>query len=137
MHLCIEVSINLRINILELFGHSASVITQVRVDWEARDKKLIPYREHSVKIPYFEEINFYYILSEENLLIDALATFSSRFKVKLRNEATFIHIYHLDEQTHCLAMEAESYDNPCFYDIRRYLERHEYPKKASIIIRKC
>lgn len=59
------------------------------------------------------------------------------FKVKWKNEAPVIHIYHLDEPTHCLAMEAESDDKLWFYDIKRYLERHEYPEKAPITDKKA
>lgn len=58
----IEVDINLIIKILEVFGDYALVISQVRGDWETRDKKLISYKEQIVKlIPYFDEINFHYI----------------------------------------------------------------------------
>lgn len=95
---------------------------------------MIPYREHVIKlIPYFDEITFHYILREENQLADALATLSPMFKVNWKNEAPVIHIDHLDEPIHYLAMETESDDKPWFYDIKRYMERHEYPEKASII----
>ncbi|XP_050897663.1 uncharacterized protein LOC127104522 [Lathyrus oleraceus] len=112
----IEVFIDLRIKILKVFGDSALVISQVRGVWETRDKKLI---------------------LEENQLADALATLSSMFKVKWKNEAPVIRIDHLDEPAHCLAMEAECDDNPWFYDIKRYLERREYPEKESIIDKKA
>lgn len=63
----IEATIDLWIKILEVFGDYLLVISQVRRDWETRDKKLIPYREHILKsIPYFDEITFHYILREEN-----------------------------------------------------------------------
>ncbi|XP_050918826.1 uncharacterized protein LOC127136290 [Lathyrus oleraceus] len=107
----IEPITNLRVNILEVFGYSTLVVSQVRGDRETRDKKLI---------------------SEENRLAYALATISSMFKVNWKNEAPVIRIDHLDEPTHCIAMEAESDDKPWFYDIKRHLERHEYPEKASI-----
>lgn len=54
-YLRIEVVIDLRIKILEVCGDSALVIIQVKGDWEARDHKLIPYKEHVLKlIPYFD-----------------------------------------------------------------------------------
>ncbi|KAI5430352.1 hypothetical protein KIW84_034800 [Lathyrus oleraceus] len=112
----IEITIDLRINILEV--------------------------EHVVKlIPYFGEITFHYIPREENHLANALATLASMFKVKSKNEAPTIHIDHLGELARCLAMEAESDDKPWFHDIKRYLEIEEYPEKASITdkksLRKC
>ncbi|XP_050916267.1 uncharacterized protein LOC127131382 [Lathyrus oleraceus] len=119
----IEITIDLRINILEVYGDSALVISQVRGDWETRDKKLIPYREHVVKlIPYFDEITFHYIPREENHLANALATLASMFEVNSKNEAPTIHIDHLGELVRCLAMEAEFDDKPWFHDIKRYLE---------------
>lgn len=109
----IEVAIDLRIKILELFGDSALVISQVQGDWENQDKNLIPYREHIVKlIPYFDEIIFHYIPREENQLDNALATLPSMFNVKWKNEAPVIHIDHLDEPSHCQAMEVESDNKP-------------------------
>ncbi|XP_050919320.1 uncharacterized protein LOC127136849 [Lathyrus oleraceus] len=134
----IEVTIDLRIKILEVFGDPALVISQAQGDWETQDKKLISYKENIVKlIPYFDEIIFHYISREENQLADALATPLSMFKVKWKNEAPGIHNDHLDEPAHCLAMEAEYDDKPWFYDIKRYLERQEYPEKASIIDKKA
>lgn len=38
----IEAMIDLRIKILEVYGDSALVISQVQGDWEAQDHKLIP-----------------------------------------------------------------------------------------------
>lgn len=58
----IEVSIDLRINTLEVYGDLALVINQIKGDWKARDHKLIPYDEHVLKlIPYFYEITFHHI----------------------------------------------------------------------------
>ncbi|XP_050889240.1 uncharacterized protein LOC127094450 [Lathyrus oleraceus] len=133
----IEVTINLIIKILEVYGDYILVISQVRGDWETWDKKLISYREHMVKlIPYFDEITFHYIPREENQLADALATMESMFKVKWKNEALAIDIDHLGEPAHCLVMEAEYVDKPWFYDIKRYMEIQEYPEKAFITDKK-
>ncbi|XP_050889146.1 uncharacterized protein LOC127094346 [Lathyrus oleraceus] len=119
----IEAAIDLRIKILEVYGDS-TVIIQVQGDWETRNKKLIPYQEHVVElIPHFDEITFHYIPREENQLAGALDTLTSMFKVKWKNGAPAIHIDHLGEPTHCLAMEAEFDDKPWFYDIMRYPER--------------
>lgn len=109
----LEAVIDLRIKILEVYGDSALVISQVKGDWETRDSKLIPYNEHIRKmIPYFDEISFHHIPREENQLADALATLASMFKVKWKNEAPTIHIDHLDEPVHCLEIEADPDDNP-------------------------
>ncbi|XP_050888694.1 uncharacterized protein LOC127093831 [Lathyrus oleraceus] len=109
----LEAAVDLRIKILEVFGDSALVISQVKGDWETRDSKLIPYKEHIRKlIPYFDEISFHHISREENQLVDALATLASMFKVKWKNEAPSVQIDHLDEPAHCLAIEVDPDDKP-------------------------
>ncbi|XP_050890884.1 uncharacterized protein LOC127096343 [Lathyrus oleraceus] len=133
----IKVAIDLRIKILEIYGDSTLVISQIKEDYEARDHKLIPYKEHVLKlVPYFNEITFHHIPREENQLADALATLASMFKVKWANEVSSIRIYYLDEPSYCLAAEEELNGHPWFYDIKRYLEKQEYPENASITDKK-
>ncbi|XP_050890745.1 uncharacterized protein LOC127096181 [Lathyrus oleraceus] len=134
----LEAEIDLRIKILEVFGDSALVISQVKGNWETRDSKLIPYKEHIIKlIPYFDEFSFHHISREENQLVDALATLASMFKVKWKNEASSIQINHLDEPAHCLAIEADPDDKPWFYDMKTLLEKQQYPKGISITDKKA
>ncbi|XP_050916517.1 uncharacterized protein LOC127131649 [Lathyrus oleraceus] len=134
----LEASIDLRIKILEVYGDSALVISQVKGDWETRDSKLIPFKEHIRKlVPYFDEISFHHISREENQLADALATLASMFRVKWKNEAPVIHIDHLDEPTHCLAIEVDPDDKSWFYDIKTFLEKWQYPEGISITDKKA
>ncbi|XP_050876698.1 uncharacterized protein LOC127080421 [Lathyrus oleraceus] len=63
----LEAVIDLRIKILEVYGDSALVISQVKGDWETWDSKLIPYKEHIRKlIPYFDEVQGVVVVLEEN-----------------------------------------------------------------------
>ncbi|XP_050908965.1 uncharacterized protein LOC127122713 [Lathyrus oleraceus] len=134
----LEAAIYLRIKIVEVFGDSALVITQVKGHRETQDSKLIPYKEHIRKlIPYFDEISFHHISREENQLVDALATLESMFKVKWKNEAPPIQIDHLDEPAHYLAIKADLDDKPCFYDIKTFLEKQQYPEGISITDKKA
>ncbi|XP_050914939.1 uncharacterized protein LOC127129867 [Lathyrus oleraceus] len=134
----LEAAIDLRIKILEVYDDSALVISQVKGDWETRDSKLIPYKEHIRKrVPYFDEISFHHIPREENQLANALATLASMFKVKWKNEAPVIHIGHLDEPAHYLVIKVDSDDKPWFYDIKKFLEKQQYPKGISITDKKA
>ncbi|XP_050918321.1 uncharacterized protein LOC127135722 [Lathyrus oleraceus] len=111
----IEAVIVLRIKILEVCGNASLVISLIKGDWEARDHKLIFYKEHVLKlILYFDEITFHHIPREENRLANALATFSSMFKVKWKNEAPTFHLDYLDEPTYYLAAEDEDHGHPWF-----------------------
>lgn len=49
------------------------------------------------------------------------------------NEAHPITIQHLDEPTYCLVIKAKTDGKPWFNNIKRYLEKEEYPADASII----
>ena len=66
-------------------------------------------------------------------MADALETLSSMCKVTWPNHEPHITIRHFEEPTHCLAIEEGPNNKPWFYDIKRYLEKQEYPKNASII----
>ncbi|XP_050902704.1 uncharacterized protein LOC127115116 [Lathyrus oleraceus] len=134
----LEAAIDFRIKILEVYNDSALVISQVKGDWETRDSKLIPYKEHIKKrVPYFDEISFHHIPMEENQLADALATLASMFKVKWKNEVPAIHIDHLDEPAHCLAIEVDPDDKPWFYDIKTFMEKRQYPEGIFITDKKA
>ena len=68
----LEVAIDLKIKILEVFGDSALVIHQVRGDWEKKHPSLIPYKDYILQlIPAFDEMTFEHIPKEENQLADA------------------------------------------------------------------
>lgn len=122
----IEASIDLRINYLEVHRDSALVIIQINGDWETHHPNLIPYREHVMKlIPYFEEITFDHIPREENHLAATLAALASMFKVKWAKLAPSISIMRLDEPAFCYTNDEARHDKPWFYDIKRYLEKHE------------
>ncbi|XP_050897430.1 uncharacterized protein LOC127104283 [Lathyrus oleraceus] len=122
----IEAATDLRIKILEVYGDSTLVINQVKGDLDNRYYKLIPYKEHVLKlIPYFDKITFNHIPREENQLFDALATLASMFKVKWKIEAPPFHLNYLDEPACYLAAEDEVDGYPWFYDIMKLLESQE------------
>lgn len=58
------------------------------------------------------------------------------FKVKWENEAPSIIIMRLDEPDFCYSNDEVRYDKPWFYDIKRYLEKQEYPEDATILDKK-
>ncbi|XP_050908898.1 uncharacterized protein LOC127122638 [Lathyrus oleraceus] len=119
----IEVAIDFRIKILEAYGDSTLVISQVKEDSDTRDHKLIPYKEHILKlVPYFDEITFYHIPREKNQLADALETLASMFKVKWKKDAPSFQLSYLNELAYCLVAKDEANGYPWFYDIMRFLE---------------
>lgn len=135
--LYLRVAIDLIIKILKVYRDSALVIRQVKGDWDTRDRKLIPYKEHVLKLVlYFDEITYHHIPREENQVADALETLASMFKVKWKNEVPSFHLSYLDKHVYCLADEDKTDGYPWFYDIMKFLECQEYPKEASITNKK-
>src|ERR1043165_5768431 len=58
------------------------------------------------------------------------------FKVKWANEAPSITIERLDEPGYCMMVDEEIDGKPWFYDIKQYIEKGEYPERASITDKK-
>ena len=130
----LKASIDLGIKSLSVFGYSTLVISKIKGEWDTKHPNLIPYKERVLTlIPQFEEITFEHFPREENQLADALATFSSMFKVRWDNEPPRITIERMDEPAYCHEMETEEVvDKHWFHEVKRYLEGQEYPEGASI-----
>lgn len=62
---------------------------------------------------------------------DALESLASIYKLIWPNHQPSIEIMHFDEPAHCLTTTKELDDKSCFYDIKRYLEKQEYPTDVS------
>jgi len=78
----IQAAIELKIEPLNVNGHSTLVIHQVKGEWENRDHKLIHYKAYiKGMIEHFEDIEFHHISREDNQLANVLATLSSMFEV--------------------------------------------------------
>ena len=86
--------------ILNVFGDSALVISQIKGEWDTKHPNFIPYKEYVTLIPHFEEITFEHFPREENQLENALATMSSMFKLNWDNEAPQITTEQMDEPAH-------------------------------------
>ena len=82
---------------LKVFGDSALVIYQVNGEWDTNHPKLIPYRDHVLKLAAeFTEITFIHIPREEIQMADALATLTAVFKVTWPNHEPCITIRHFE-----------------------------------------
>ena len=130
----LEAAIDLRIKYLEVFRDSTLVICQVRGEWDTKHPNLIPYRDHVLKLAAkFTEITFNHIPREEKKMADALSTLSAMFKVTWRHPEPHISTIHFEEPAHGLVIEDGPDDKHCLYNMKRYLEKQEYPENASII----
>ena len=93
----LEVVIDLRIKHLKVYGDSALVIYQVNNEWDTKHPKLIPYRDHVLKLATeFTEITFSHIPREENQMANPLATLSAMLIVTWQNHEPCVTIRHFE-----------------------------------------
>ncbi|XP_019431067.1 PREDICTED: uncharacterized protein LOC109338316, partial [Lupinus angustifolius] len=127
----LQAAIESKAKILEVFGDSALVIHQVKGEWETRDSKLIPYRDHIRRlVEQFKKVDFYHIPREDNRLADALSTLSSMFHIS-GNDQPLISIGSRSQPAYCNAIEVEEDDKPWYHDIKEYIKKKEYPLGSS------
>ncbi|CAL0323819.1 unnamed protein product [Lupinus luteus] len=127
----LKAAIDAKVKVLEAFGDSALVIHQIKGEWETRDSKLVPYRDHIRKlIDQFDRVDFYHIPREDNRLADALATLSSMFHVG-GDSLLIFQIKDNTEPAHCHVIEEEFDGKPWYHDIKKYLRSQTYPPEAS------
>ncbi|RDX97071.1 Gypsy retrotransposon integrase-like protein 1, partial [Mucuna pruriens] len=119
---------------LKVFRDSALVIYQLRGEWEMRDAKLIPYHDHVREIvTMFDAVTFRQIPREENQMADALATLSTMVQVN-EGQEMIIQGRQQPQMAYCQCLTrgiAEPNAEPWYFDIKRYLEKGEYPDGAS------
>ncbi|RDX84581.1 Gypsy retrotransposon integrase-like protein 1, partial [Mucuna pruriens] len=119
---------------LKVYGDSTLVIYQLHGEWGTRNVKLIPYHDHAKEIMgAFDDISFHHVPCEENQMADALATLSAIVQVNEGQEIT-IHVRRQSCVAYCqyLGQDTAKIDpEPWYFDIKRYLEKGEYPKGTS------
>ncbi|RDX81507.1 rnhA, partial [Mucuna pruriens] len=119
---------------LRVFGDSALVIYQLRGEWEIRDAKLMAYNDHAREImTAFDMITFSHVPREENQTADALATLSAMVQVNEGQELV-IQVRQQPQTAYCQCLTCEiakPSTEPWYYDIKRYLEKGEYPDETS------
>ncbi|XP_057948179.1 uncharacterized protein LOC131143826 [Malania oleifera] len=81
-------------------------------------------------IKEFDQISFYHLLWEGNLISDALATLAALIKVEPGIDIEPIRIRILSEPAYC-AVTKEFDGKPWFYEINTYLQKREYLEGAS------
>ena len=64
-------------------------------------------------------------------MVNALATLATMFQVNSSDKVQPIRMKLNETPTHCSQIEVEVDGNPWYYDIKRYIEKYQYPKHAS------
>ncbi|XP_070029079.1 uncharacterized protein [Nicotiana sylvestris] len=117
---------------LLIMGDLDLIIRQAQGEWETRDVKLIPYRQHVEDLGRrFKSIEFRYIPRCHNKLDDALATLASMLPYPGNAHIDPLEIQIRERHGYYNTIEAEPNVQPWYHDIKRFLKTKEYPEQAS------
>ncbi|XP_075083341.1 uncharacterized protein LOC142167082 [Nicotiana tabacum] len=121
-------------NIQELLviGDSDMLVHQVLREWATKNTKIFPYL-HCVQdlIKRFMEIEIKHVPRVHKEFADALATLSSMIQNQDKNFIDPTPIEIRKQPTYCAHIKEELDGNPCFHDIKEYLEKREYLANAT------
>ncbi|XP_070026301.1 uncharacterized protein [Nicotiana sylvestris] len=117
---------------LLIMGDLDLIIRQAQGEWETRDVKLIPYRQHVEELGNrFKSIEFRYIPYCHNELADALATLASMLPYPGNAHIDPLEIQIRERHGYCNTVEIAPNTQPWYQDIKRFLKTQEYPERAS------
>ncbi|XP_038716021.1 uncharacterized protein LOC120009476 [Tripterygium wilfordii] len=123
---------NNEIRKLQVYGDSQLVICQLNDEWKTKDEKSIPYHRFIKEgMNLFDDIVFDHILREENQIANTLATLASMFDLYPNGQVQVIEIEKKEKCAYYSNIKRESDGKPWFHDNKLYLEKKEYPERAS------
>ncbi|XP_075075460.1 uncharacterized protein LOC142162733 [Nicotiana tabacum] len=125
-------AVDLDVEELLIMGDSNLIIRQAQGEWETRDIKLIPYRQHVEDLSkWFKSVEFKYISQFHNELADALATLAPMLPYTGNVHVDPLEIQIQERHGYCNAIEIEPNVQPWYHTIKRFLKTKEYPEQAS------
>nr|XP_009620992.1 uncharacterized protein LOC104112702 [Nicotiana tomentosiformis] len=127
-----NIAIDMDVEELLITGDSDLIIRQAQGEWETRDIKIIPYRQHVEDLSkQFKSVEFRCIARFHNELVDALATLAAMLPYPGNVHIDPLEIQIRERNDYYNAVEVEPYVQPWYHDIKRFLKTKEYPKQAS------
>ncbi|XP_070012992.1 uncharacterized protein [Nicotiana sylvestris] len=128
----LKTTLDLDVQKLLVMGDFDLLIRQAQNEWETRDIKLIPYRQHVQDLSKrFKSIEFRYIPRFHNELVDALATLASMFPYPGNTYIDPLEIQVRNQHGYCNTIEIEPDGEPWYHDIQQFLKTREYPENAK------
>ncbi|XP_070019811.1 uncharacterized protein [Nicotiana sylvestris] len=126
-----NMAVDMNVEELLIMGDSDLIIRQAQGEWETRDIKLIPYRQHVEDISkWFKSVEFRYIPRFHNKLADALATLASMLPYLYNVHIDPLEIQIRERHGYCNTVELEPDVQSWYHDIKRFLKTKEYPEQA-------
>ncbi|XP_017982373.1 PREDICTED: uncharacterized protein LOC108663285 [Theobroma cacao] len=128
----LQAAIEMKADVIDVYGDLALVICQMRGEWETRDSKLVPYKKLVTELSkQFKEINFNHLPQEENQIANALATLAAMFRIK---EVANVRLFDIEVHeifAHWLNVEEEVDGKPWYHDIMQYIKHQAYLENVT------
>ncbi|XP_070045976.1 uncharacterized protein [Nicotiana tomentosiformis] len=128
----LSLAIDMNVQELLIIGDSNLLVHQVLGEWATKNAKILPYLQCVQELTKrFTKIEFKHVPRIQNKFADALATLSSMIQHPDKNFIDPILIGIHKHPAYCAHAEEETDGNPWLHDIKKYLEKGEYPKTAT------
>ncbi|XP_077249102.1 uncharacterized protein LOC143888531 [Tasmannia lanceolata] len=131
----LEAAMALRIQDLDVFGHSILINCQTNRNWKTRDDKLIPYNTYLESlVRKFRNITFTHLSRTKNHFADALATLASMLDISTTMEVQPLEVRLQWAPSHVNAIEIAarcSDGKPWYTDIKNLILGKGHPPEAS------
>ncbi|XP_070013008.1 uncharacterized protein [Nicotiana sylvestris] len=122
-------SIDMNIPELLVIGDSDLLIHHVREEYATKNSKILPYLHHVQELrKRFTKTEVRHVPRVQNEFVDALATLSSMIQHPEKNFIDPILVKIHDQPAYCAHVEEEADEKPWFHNIKKYLEKGEYPE---------
>ncbi|XP_070039125.1 uncharacterized protein [Nicotiana tomentosiformis] len=124
--------VDMNVQELLVIGDSDLLVHRVPGEWAMKNTEILPYF-HCVQelTKRFIKIEFKHISRIQNEFADVLDTFSSMIQHPDKNFIDPIPIGIHKQPTYCAHVKEDTDGNLWFHDIKKYLEKGEYPKTTT------
>ncbi|XP_075091521.1 uncharacterized protein LOC142171726 [Nicotiana tabacum] len=125
-------AVDMNIKELLLIGDFDLLIHQIQGEWSTKNVKILSYLHYVKELcKKFMKIEFKHIPRIQNEFIDALETLSSMIQHQTKNYIDPIEVEIRDQHAYFFHVDKEPDGKSWYHDIKRFLEKKEYPENAT------
>ena len=131
----LRAGLGLGVKVLEVYGDSVLIISQIQNKLKLKEERLMSYHECLQNwTSKFSKIQYQYVPRMQNQIVDALATMASMMDGPKEDEARPIVVEQKEELAYCMTIKEDGGKNEegeWYSDILQYLKDGIYPKSID------
>ena len=127
----LEMTLELGIRQMEVFGDSNLVLRYIQGEWKTRDVKLRPYHAYlELLVERFDDLRYTHLPRAQNQFVDALATLASMMAIPTDATVRPLLIESRSAPAYCCLIDDMEVDDglPWYHDIYHFLRLGAYPE---------